>query len=171
MFDERLAKKYSAFPHFVSTAPGVAYAYIPDYQRSRKDIFREAPTLRDLAATVGLPPDRLEAAVARHNETLRTERKNSAPPIVKGPFVALGPVRYFINFTDGGLAVDDRLRVLGANDTPIPGLYAAGSVGQGGLLLEGHGHHLSWAFTSGRLAGTHAAEETVSADVIHKAEA
>jgi succinate dehydrogenase/fumarate reductase flavoprotein subunit len=39
----------------------------------------------------------------------------------------------------------------------IPGLFAAGSAGQGGLLLEGHGHHLGWAFTSGRLAGRHAA--------------
>ena len=38
-------------------------------------------------------------------------------------------------------------------------LYAAGSAGQGGVLLEGHGHHLGWAFTSGRLAGAHAARE------------
>ncbi len=28
--------------------------------------------------------------------------------------------------------------------------------GQGGLLLKGHGHHLGWAFTSGRLAGRYA---------------
>jgi predicted oxidoreductase len=47
--------------------------------------------------------------------------------------------------------------VLGAQDQPIPGLYAAGSAGQGGLLLKGHGHHLIWAFTSGRLAGRAAA--------------
>ena len=39
----------------------------------------------------------------------------------------------------------------------IPGLYAAGSTGQGGLLLEGHGHHLGWAFISGRIAGRNAA--------------
>ena len=40
---------------------------------------------------------------------------------------------------------------------PIPGLYAAGSTGQGGLLLKGHGHHLGWAFASGRRAGRNAA--------------
>ena len=40
---------------------------------------------------------------------------------------------------------------------PIRGLYAAGVVGQGGLLLEGHGHHLAWAFISGRIAGRNAA--------------
>ena len=39
----------------------------------------------------------------------------------------------------------------------IAGLYAAGSNGQGGLLLEGHGHHLMWAFVSGRIAGRQAA--------------
>jgi fumarate reductase flavoprotein subunit len=37
-------------------------------------------------------------------------------------------------------------------------LRAAGSTGQGGLLLKGHGHHLAWAFASGRRAGRFAAE-------------
>jgi predicted oxidoreductase len=44
-------------------------------------------------------------------------------------------------------------RVLGADGEPLAGLYAAGSTGQGGLLLKGHGHHLAWAFVSGRRAG------------------
>ena len=46
----------------------------------------------------------------------------------------------------------------GEDGTPIPGLFAGGSVGQGGLLLEGHGHHLGWAFVSGRIAGRNAAQ-------------
>jgi fumarate reductase flavoprotein subunit len=54
---------------------------------------------------------------------------------------------------EGGLAVDSEHRVLGTDDAPIPGLFAAGSTGQGGLLLKGHGHHLAWAFVSGRRAG------------------
>jgi predicted oxidoreductase len=58
--------------------------------------------------------------------------------------------------TDGALAVNENLQVLGDNNFPIAGLYAAGSTGQGGLLLEGHGHHLGWGFTSGLLAGRHA---------------
>ena len=49
--------------------------------------------------------------------------------------------------------------VLRDDGAVIPGLYAAGSAGQGGLLLEGHGHHLGWAFISGRIAGRHAALE------------
>jgi hypothetical protein len=39
----------------------------------------------------------------------------------------------------------------------VPGLWAAGIAGQGGLILKGHGHHIGWAFTSGRIAGRHAA--------------
>jgi fumarate reductase flavoprotein subunit len=58
---------------------------------------------------------------------------------------------------EGGLAVDLDHRVLGAGDIPIEGLFAAGSTGQGGLLLRGHGHHLAWAFASGRRAGRNAA--------------
>jgi fumarate reductase flavoprotein subunit len=67
-------------------------------------------------------------------------------------------VRSVFVHNEGGLAVDSRHRVLGAQDQPIPGLYAAGATGQGGLLLKGHGHHLAWAFVSGRRAGRFAAE-------------
>ena len=38
-------------------------------------------------------------------------------------------------------------------------------VGQGGLLLKGHGHHLAWAFVSGRRAGRHAAFDVTSEDL------
>jgi fumarate reductase flavoprotein subunit len=60
-------------------------------------------------------------------------------------------------FSEGGLKIDSQFRVMSREGRPIPGLFAAGSAGQGGLLLEGHGHHLGWAFTSGRLAGRNAA--------------
>jgi succinate dehydrogenase/fumarate reductase flavoprotein subunit len=83
-----------------------------------------------------------------------------------GPYVALGPVRAVFVHAEGGLAVDCEHRVLGHEDRPIPGLYAAGSTGQGGLLLRGHGHHLAWAFASGRRAGRHAAYAAISADTI-----
>jgi fumarate reductase flavoprotein subunit len=35
-------------------------------------------------------------------------------------------------------------------------------MGQGGMLLRGHGLHLAWAFTSGRIAGNLAAEASKS---------
>ena len=87
-----------------------------------------------------------------------TPRPATGPYSAPGPYVALGPARAVFVHNEGGLAVDHEHRVLGANDKPIAGLYAAGSTGQGGLLLKGHGHHLAWAFTSGRRAGRNAAQ-------------
>ena len=75
------------------------------------------------------------------------------------PYITLGPVKSYVVFTDGGLKITERFEVVGPDDEPIGGLFAAGSTGQGGLILEGHGHHLGWAFVSGRLAGRNAALE------------
>jgi fumarate reductase flavoprotein subunit len=143
ILDRALAERFSAWPNFISTAPGVAYAYLPDYRRNRPDVFTEAASLEALAAKLGMPPAALQASAGG---TLSTP-----------PFIALGPVRAVFVHAEGGLAVDAQHRVLGPDDRPIPGLYAAGSTGQGGLLLKGHGHHLAWAFVSGRRAGRFAA--------------
>jgi fumarate reductase flavoprotein subunit len=148
LIDGRLAQQFSAWPHFVSTAPGIAYAYVPDYRSNRPDVYTEAASLAELAGKLGMPPQALQTAVG--------ERMGQAP------FIALGPVNPVFVHNEGGLAVDTRHRVLGVQGKPIPGLYAAGSTGQGGLLLKGHGHHLAWAFVSGRRAGRIAASETSS---------
>jgi fumarate reductase flavoprotein subunit len=42
---------------------------------------------------------------------------------------------------------------LDAAGRPIAGLYAVGQNGLGGMILWGHGLHIAWAMTSGRLAG------------------
>ncbi len=166
LLDGRLAEKFSGWPYYVSTAPGIAYASIADYRRTRRDIFREDATLEGLAGKLGFEPDTLRRSVTDHNAKLALRRSpDERQPLGGGPFVALGPVRYYINFTDGGIAVDDGFRVLGEGDRPVPGLYAAGLIGMGGVLLEGHGHHLGWAFTSGRLAGRRAAYASVSDDL------
>jgi fumarate reductase flavoprotein subunit len=127
----------------------VAYAYLADYRRNRKDVFHSAPTLPALAGKIGVPV--LEQAVQD------PPGSNRPRALGQGPFYALGPVRSVFVHNEGGLAVDLEHRVLGPDDQPIPGLYAAGATGQGGLLLKGHGHHLAWAFTSGRRAGRIAA--------------
>ena len=151
VLDARIAAQFSAWPHFVSTAPGVAYAYIPDYRRNRPDVYTEAPTLRALAQRLGMDAQALAQSMGADGSQASS-----------GPFIALGPVRSVFVHAEGGLMVDLQHRVLGADDQPIPGLYAAGSTGQGGLLLKGHGHHLAWAFVSGRRAGRFAAAETTA---------
>lgn len=156
IFDHRIAQTFAKWPFYVSTAPGVGYAYLDDYAKSRSDIFHVAHDPKALAEKLGLP-------VKPFSETLATchaERKaNSDLPkaLANGPYYALGPAISWIVFSEGGLKIDEEFRVLDQNDKPIEGLYAAGSAGQGGVLLEGHGHHLGWAFTSGRLAGRKAA--------------
>ncbi len=148
VIDAALATQFSAWPHFVSTAPGIAYAYIPDYRDNRPDVYAQAATLAELAGKLGMDAKALADSVA------------AAPvrALGDGPYVALGPVRSVFVHSEGGLMVDSRHRVLGTNSQAVPGLYAAGSTGQGGLLLKGHGHHLAWAFVSGRRAGRLAAQ-------------
>ncbi|HUP96037.1 MAG TPA: FAD-dependent oxidoreductase [Burkholderiales bacterium] len=153
VFDDALAQRFGAWPHFVSTAPGVAYAYLADYRRNRGDIYHEAGSLAALAKSMRVPAENLAATFERYNGSERGSR----PALAQKPYFALGPVKSYVVFTDGGLKVSERLEVLRADGTVIPGLYAAGSAGQGGLLLEGHGHHLGWAFISGRIAGRNAA--------------
>lgn len=148
VIDAELAQRFSVWPDFVSTAPGVAYAYVPDYRRNRPDVYTEAATLDALAVRLGMDVGLLKRSAA----------EGGVRSLGAGPYVALGPVRSVFVHSEGGLMVDHQHRVLGANNHPLAGLYAAGSTGQGGLLLKGHGHHLAWAFVSGRRAGRFAAE-------------
>ncbi|EEA04071.1 fumarate reductase/succinate dehydrogenase flavoprotein domain protein [Burkholderia sp. H160] len=145
VIDGRIAERYSQWPHFISTAPGVAYAYLADYRRNRPDVYREAQTVEELAALTGMSAAALRASVG------------GAKALTRAPFIALGPVRAVFVHAEGGLRVDEQHRVLDACGQPVAGLFAAGSTGQGGLLLKGHGHHLAWAFASGRRAGRLAA--------------
>ena len=166
LLDHKIAQKFSRWPNYVSTAPGVAYAFISDYRRTRKDIFREGRTLDDVAAKLDMSPATLKQTVAEYNASLAASPPDATRlPLDGGPYVVLGPVRHYMNFADSGVAVNNRLQVLGPGDEPIPGLYAAGFIGMGGVILVGHGHHLGWAFTSGRLAGRYAAHKVVSEDL------
>jgi succinate dehydrogenase/fumarate reductase flavoprotein subunit len=158
VMDADIAARFEAWPYFISTAPGIAYAYLADYRRNRPDIYKVGSTPQELAKAMGIDPRGLAAELQQYNDVDRLARPGDFPALSSGPFVALGPVRSYVVFTDGGLRVTSDLEVLGPSGQPIPGLYAAGSNGQGGVLLEGHGHHLVWAFISGRIAGANAAK-------------
>jgi fumarate reductase flavoprotein subunit len=144
--DARIAELYNRWPHYVSTAPGVAFAYMADYRKVRPDIFHDAASVEALASRLGIPAGPLAASVAGSR-------------LGPAPYCAMGPLKSWMLLTHTGLAVNARLQVLDANDAPIPGLFAAGGAGQGGFSSIYHGHSLGWAFTSGRLAGRYAAFE------------
>ncbi len=158
VFDARAARLFTKWPNFVSTAPGVAYAYLDDYRNTRPDIFHEAPTVAALAKQLRVDAGTLEASLQQPADGGVQSHRST-----QGPIFALGPAKAYVVFTNGGLDVSSQLEVLDANGAPIQGLYAAGSNGQGGLLLEGHGHHLMWAFASGRVAGRNCAYASTSA--------
>lgn len=164
VFDDRVARRFSEWPYFISTAPGIAYAFLADYRRNRRDVYAQASTVDGLARVLGMPTPSLARTVSDYNGLVDQGKPDTTfgrailgPGLKVPPFYALGPAKAWIVVTDGGLAITTRMEVLGQNGQVIPGLYAAGSAGQGGLLLEAHGMRLCWAFTSGRLAGMTAA--------------
>lgn len=145
LMDAHLIDMFSRWPNFISTAPSVAYAYIGDYIRNRPDLCARAAAPGELAVLRSMDVESLENSARQAG-------------LSEGPFLLLGPIGAYTILADAGLAVTTRLEVTDINGNPIEGLFAAGSTGQGGMLLKGHGHHLAWAFGSGRLAGKHAAE-------------
>jgi succinate dehydrogenase/fumarate reductase flavoprotein subunit len=160
VFDESLARRLNEWPHFISSAPSIGYAYLDDYRRTRADIFHSAPTVHALAARIGVPPEVMERTIAQYNSgspSAPATHRGGRPALATPPYYALGPAIANIIYTDGGVKVNEHAQVLSVAGDVIAGLYAVGSNGQGGLLLKGHGHHLGWAFVSGRLAGRHAA--------------
>jgi succinate dehydrogenase/fumarate reductase flavoprotein subunit len=160
VFDHAIAERFERWPHYISTAPSVGYAYLADYRRTRRDIFHCAATPQGLAARIGMSPAALGRTITGYNAGEAppgVAARGDRPALAVPPFYALGPAKAYVIFTNGGLKVTHSLEVVGARGKVIPGLFAAGSNGQGGMLLEGHGHHLGWAFVSGRLAGRNAA--------------
>lgn len=141
-----------------------------------------APTLRELAARIGVPADALEETVARWNENVA---EGHDPDFSRGvsvndrfwgdaafgmtPQTTLGPIDTAPYFavqvrsgclgTKGGPQTDGRGRVLDVDGAVIPGLYAAGNVMASpmGMTYGGHGGTLGPAMTYGWLSGGDAA--------------
>ena len=101
-----------------------------------------AGTIAELAALIGLAPPRLEELVRAYNAAVdagtlhllsppRRGDRYRAWPIRSAPFYAM-PICAAITNTMGGIVVDGNGAVLDRSDTPLPGLFAAGST-VGGL--------------------------------------
>ncbi len=159
LLDQRLVELYSAWPNFISTAPEIAYAYVADYLRLRPDVSAGGRTLEGIGTGRDLPSDSLRETVDRFNRYVQgTEpdefgRTGDEHPLEGDRWVLLGPVKAYFTTTEGGPAISRQMQVLDESDNPIPGLYAVGQNGLGGQILWGHGLHIGWAITSGRLAG------------------
>jgi fumarate reductase flavoprotein subunit len=140
----------------------------PALERAGGTILR-AGSLRDLAGLAKLDADGLEATVAAWNQACasqgfahltppRSTDRYQPMPIRSAPFLAI-PACPGITYTMGGIRIDADARVLTAEGTPIPGLYAAGATTGGieGGPAIGYTGGLSKAAVFGFRAAEHAA--------------
>ena len=104
-----------------------------------------------------------ESCLKRHDGLFAKEPRYLRP-LLTPPFYA---VRAHANFltTTGGIKINERMEVLGTDDEPISGLYAAG-VDVGGWTTDTYcaalpGTAFGFAVNSGRIAGENAARRTL----------
>ncbi|MCA0873032.1 FAD-dependent oxidoreductase [Seohaeicola saemankumensis] len=148
---------------------------------ARRGYLKTGRTLADLARACGIDPDGLVATMAEWNRgadrgedplfgrgTTPYMRLQGDPeqspnpcvaPIARAPYFAVEVIPGSFG-TFAGLATDGNARVLGEDNAPITGLYAAGTDNAsvfGGFYPAG-GINLGPALTFGFIAGRHAAQ-------------
>lgn len=156
--------------------PGYAH-WSPAHVTAEADAGRtlRAGTLGELARSMGVPADALEATVARWNahlpvtgrdpdflrhRSLTAKGATATPaPIAEPPFHAARFLPAELVCTHTGLEIDTDAAVLDARGDRVPGLFAAGEAGAGvlGPRYVGGGNAVANALTMGRIAGRHAA--------------
>lgn len=130
---------------------------------------KKVETIGDLAAPYGLDPaalteelERYNAAAAGREEDRFGRRDFGLGPLV-GPFYGCRTVPGLFH-TQGGLRIDGDARVLKADGTPVPNLFAGGGAaagisGRSGALGYASGNGLLSAIALGRLAALAAARD------------
>ncbi|MGF7154805.1 FAD-dependent oxidoreductase [Novosphingobium gossypii] len=131
-----------------------------------------APTLDELAARLGVDAARLTTTTRRYNALAQagSDADYFKPPamlrtVAQGPFYAAHVRPAIICWTGTGIRIDPEARVLGADDRPVPGLYAAGETtgGMFGQCYAAGGASIGNAVVFGRIAGRNAANERTDA--------
>jgi fumarate reductase flavoprotein subunit len=125
-----------------------------------------AATAADAARLVGCPPEALARTVAAVEALARGEQRDAfgrdftGHPPLRPPY-RIAKVTGALFHTQGGLVVDRQARVLRADGTPLPNLFAGGGAARGlsGPADRGYlsGSGLLMATNLGRLAGEAAA--------------
>lgn len=175
-------KRYAVWGGLIARQPGqIAYSifddqvvesFIPPVQSPVSDA-----TLEGLAGKLGIDAQNLTTTISEFNAHLKSNgssasirastastvgltppKSNWAWPIDTPPFYAY-PLRPGITFTYLGVAVDRLARVVTSAGVPIEGVYAAGEIMAGNILLEGYlaGFGMTIGTVFGRIAGREAA--------------
>ena len=144
---------------------GAAY-YITDktgydsFYRIRKHVglgyYSEGATLEELAEKLGIDAEGLKASVEQYNADAAAGAENAQVAAVpkraldaEGPYYGVR-VEAANHMTKGGVVCNENAQVLNADDTVVPGLYAAGEV-----TWQAGGYSESVCF--GKVAGAQAA--------------
>jgi tricarballylate dehydrogenase len=179
-------KRYAIWGSLVAQQPDQIAFSIIDAQavgRFMPSVFPPftAGSIRELAATLNLPGDTLDATVAAYNAAVRPGTFNHAtlddcrteglaPPkshwalrLDTPPFMGY-PLRPGITFTYLGLKVDARARVLMSGGEPAVNIYAAGEIMAGNILRRGYvaGVGMTIGTVVGRIAGEEAARHAAA---------
>lgn len=127
-----------------------------------------ADTVEELAVRIGLSPVRLRDTVDAYNASCAQgvdwdyfKDPSSLLPLSEGPFYALGG-KLSTDGAFGGVRVDPHMQAYAQDGTRIPGLYVTGDFASGRHIVLGGIkkqalNDMSWALSSGFLAGTNAA--------------
>lgn len=170
LFDEELKSEL----HRYSVENGCYGDRNPEWEEFCGDLAREneegkvriSRTIEGLAEFIGCTPEQLKKTVDEINAAFEKGADDDLlkagehlRPVRTAPFYAVRINRNF-DVTMGGISVNHNLEVLKPDQSPIPGLYAAGDVASNWMGTE-YGPLFSsfaWAMNSGYLA----AEEAVS---------
>ncbi len=163
---------------------------MPIGRHLRTGYLKRGATLAELAQAIGVPADVLLATVQRFNDAARRGEDpdfgkgskaynryqgdaNHGPnpclaPLEQGPFYAIRLVVGDIG-TFAGLVTDEHTRVLGADNRPIPGLFAVGNDAASimGGNYPGAGITLGPAITFGYICG-HAVAQPVAVPQVQR---
>lgn len=135
--------------HAILAQPGqVVYAIFDqktiDQKKVRDDLMKiaighgyafKADTLDGLAEVAGIKKDAFLETMKVYNDGARAQSSKGYPvpkiligmPVDQAPYYAV-PITTTIHHTMGGLRINEKTQVLGADGNPIPGLYAAGEI-------------------------------------------
>ena len=174
-------KRYAIWGRLVAQQPDqIAYSIIDSKVLGRfmPSVFPAIPanSIAELAAALGLPPEKLEATVREFNRTVqpgrfdhqilddcRTEgltppKSHWAQAIDQPPFYGY-PLRPGITFTYLGVRVNERAEVQMRGSASTPNIFAAGEIMAGNVVGKGYLAGLGMTIGSvfGRIAGREAA--------------
>jgi tricarballylate dehydrogenase len=174
-------KRYASWGTLIAQQPGqIAYCVVDAKSASlfMPSVYPPivANTIPDLAVQLGLPAARVSDTVTRFNDAVRPgtfnlerlddcqtrgltpEKSHWAQRIDTPPYWGY-PLRPGITFTYLGLRVDETMRVMRTDGTPMQNVYAAGEIMSGNVLRRGYiaGIGMTIGTVFGRIAGESAA--------------